>query len=129
MERKSYEFFTGLGDDGEPVWSRNIADRKPVFTDANGAGVRLGVIYNPGLKRYLLTISHSNRGGLGIFDAPEPWGPWTTVAYYDEWLLGYSPSYHIAPQKWMSADGLNFVMVWSSKDRLNTIRGRFKLHK
>jgi hypothetical protein len=129
MESEFYEFFSGMDAGGEPHWSNKIADRTPVFTDRNGAGVRLGVIYNPGLKRYLMTISHNNRGGLGIFDAPEPWGPWTTVAYYDEWLFGYSPSYHIAPQKWMSADGTSFVLVWSSKDRLNTIRGRLKLRK
>ena len=129
MHRKFYEFFSGLDSHKNPTWSHKLVDRKPVFTDKNGAGVRFGVIYNPGIKRYLLTISHDNRGGLGIFDSPEPWGHWTTVDYYNKWYLGYSPSYHIAPQKWMRSDGTSFILVWSSKDRLNTMRGTFKLRE
>lgn len=127
-DRGKYEFFKDLDKNGKPLWTPNIAERQPVFTDLNGAGTRLGVVYNPGIRRYLMTIAHNNRGGLGIFDAPEPWGPWSTVAYYDDWLgFGYSPSYHIAPPKWMSPDGKTFTMVWSSNDRWNTIRGTFKL--
>lgn len=128
MNRRAYEFFAGLDSDGQPIWLEDISKRKKVFSDENGVAVRFGVIYNPGIKRYLLSVSHDNEGGLGIFEAPEPWGPWSTVVYYDEWLFGYSPSYHIAPQKWMSQNGENFYMVWSSNDRLNTIQGVFQLH-
>ena len=126
--RNSYEFFEGLDSVGNPKWTTDITKRRPVFSDSNGATVRLGVIYNAGIGRYLMSISHRNSGGLGIFDAPEPWGPWTTVAYYDDWLnFGYSPSYHIASQKWMSSDGKDFTMVWSSSDRWNTLRGHLEL--
>lgn len=127
-DRQAYEFFSGLHGGATPTWSFDIAQKQPVFSDPNGAGTRLGVVFHPGVGRYLMTIAHNNSGGLGIFDAPEPWGPWTTVAYYDDWLgFGYSPSYHIASQKWMEADGNSaaFTMVWSSKDRWNTIRGSF----
>jgi hypothetical protein len=129
-DRNAYEFFMGLDVNGTPLWASGIAQRQPVFADPNGAGTRIGVVYNPGLNRYLMTIAHDNQGGLGIFDAPEPWGPWTTVAYYDNWLgFGYSPSYHIAPAKWMSPDGTEFTIVWSSQDRWNTVRGLFSPKK
>jgi hypothetical protein len=128
LSRSAYQFFQGLDLENNPTWTSDISRRRPVFNDPDGAGTRFGVVYNPGLQRYLLTIAHDNGGGLGIFDGPEPWGPWTTVAYYTDWLgFGYSPSYHIAPAKWISDDGSGFTLVWSSQDRWNTIRGEFEL--
>jgi hypothetical protein len=46
----------------------------------------LSVSYNPGLKRYVLMTDHTvvDRGNLGIFDAPAPWGPWTTALWLNE---------------------------------------------
>src|SRR5690606_40074440 len=67
-------------------WSSDVCSsdlaKRPVFTDAeNGVGWNLSVSYHPGLRRYLLCTQHTAiaEGNLGIFDAPEPWGPWTTV--------------------------------------------------
>ena len=93
MDRQSYEFFSGFNQQAEPTWSRNIGDSKPVFQHPNKIGFGVRVFYNPGLKRYLLTKPHytendnqeawearnSGISSLGIFDAPEPWGPWTRV--------------------------------------------------
>jgi hypothetical protein len=67
---------------------KEIAARKPIFSDPNGVGWGVSVEYNPGLKRYLLTTFHAWDGSWGSFDAPEPWGLWTTVAYYNQWLDG-----------------------------------------
>ena len=44
------------------------------------------------------------RGGLGIYDAPEPWGPWTTVYFAEDWDVGPGESAGL-PTRWMSADG------------------------
>lgn len=130
LQRASYEFFAGMDNDRKPVWKAQIKDRKPVFSDDNGAGTRLGVVFNPGLKRYLMTIAHNDEGGLGIFEAAAPWGPWTTVAYYENWLnFGYSPSYHFAPAKWISEDGKKMVLVWSSNDQWNSISGHLTLRE
>jgi hypothetical protein len=43
----------------------------------------LSVSYKPGLRRYSLSTEHTetHAGKRGIFDAPQPSGPWTTVAY------------------------------------------------
>ncbi|MFZ5833642.1 MAG: DUF4185 domain-containing protein, partial [Planctomycetota bacterium] len=81
--RERYEFFAGLGSDGQPRWSAELAGKQPVFDDPNGVGWNLSVSYNPGLRRYLLCTEHgeTHAGRFGLFDAPEPWGPWTTVAY------------------------------------------------
>jgi hypothetical protein len=85
---------------------------KPVFSDVHGVTAP-SVIWNPGLRRFLLTSFHTGPGQLGVFDGPEPWGPWSTVAYYEDWGRmgaageGLSCSF---PQKWISANGL---MLWA----------------
>lgn len=135
LDRASYEFFAGLGGDGNPTWSRKIDAKRPVFEDPNGVGWNVSVVYNAGLERYILCTEHaqSHAGRLGMFDAPEPWGPWTTVAYDDAWGKGHlevSTFFWNFTQKWMSADGTQFTMIFTGKnsnDSWNTIDGRFVL--
>ncbi len=114
-ERAAYEFFAGRGPEGKPLWSSDEARTQPVFTDPNG--VALGTVaYDPGIKRFLLTSFHTGPGQLGVFDAPEPWGPWTTVAYSEDWgRMGRSGEGLSCdfPPKWMSPDGLTLWSIFS----------------
>jgi len=85
MNRSAYEFFAGLDEVGQPFWESDMERRRPVFSDPNGVGWGIRAVYNPGLHRYLLSMLHAlgdGDGSWGLFDAPEPWGPGTTVAYY-----------------------------------------------
>ena len=128
--QSAYEYFAGLGAGRNPTWTPNVQQAKPVFadsssTDANGAN-HASVIYNPGIGRYILTAPHGGAEQLGIFDAPEPWGPWTTVAYYDNWgtFTGEGLLYFF-PTKWISANGKTMWMVFSSTavlDSFNLIK-------
>ncbi len=105
-----YEYFKGLDGSGNPVWSFNISDRIAVFTDNSNYAGDPRIIYNAGIGRYILTTYYDN-GGMGIFDAPEPWGPWTTV-FYDNWDQGETFEYNF-PTKWISADGKTMYMIFS----------------
>jgi hypothetical protein len=122
-DRNSYEFFAGFGTGSNPLWTSDVNSRKPVFTDPNGVGNQglATVNYNPHIKRYILAAGHHKPGGavhgpagcLGLFDGPTPWGPWTTVAYYDNWLgltEGDFLGWHF-PGKWMVDNGLT---MWCS---------------
>ena len=106
----------------------DVTERKPVLTDPGGIRNIVSVIYNPGIKRYLATTSHGGVGQLSIFDAPEPWGPWTTVAYYSNWG-GFGNSEALVyslPTEWISADGREIWCVFSSTGKLdsfNLLRG------
>ncbi len=118
-EREAYEFFTHLDEDGNPYWSRSIEERGAVFQNEGGC-YRSGISYNAGLERYLwcqtLPGTESRfEGGFGIYDAPEPWGPWTTVFYTEEWELGPGESSSF-PTKWMSEDGREAYLVFSGMD-------------
>lgn len=134
--RTAYEYMSGLDANGAPQWSSDVTQAEPVFDDPgssefNGA-THFSVVYDAAIGRYLATVSHEGIGQLGIFDAPEPWGPWTTVAYYSDWGsfgAGEALIYAI-PTPWMSTDGLRFWCAFSSTgslDSFNLIAGRLTL--
>jgi hypothetical protein len=117
-DRAAYEFFTGM-QGNTPTWSKEIDRRGAVFTNP-GACYRSHVSYNAGLRRYLLcqTLPDGDprfRGGFGIYDAPEPWGPWTTVFFTGDWDVGPGESCCF-PTKWMSPDGKTLWLVFSGED-------------
>ncbi len=111
--REAYEFFQGFDPQGTPRWTRDIRERTGVL-NYNGRCRRLDVVYNPGIGRYLMALAFNAEGGWGIFDAPEPWGPWTTAFYTDNWGLGQTHGYRI-PAKWIGGDGKTFHLVFSGR--------------
>jgi len=132
MQRDAYELFAGLDGNDNPIWTADIAQRQPVFEDASGVGWNVSVSYNAGLQRYLLCTEHtaSSAGNLGIFDAPEPWGPWTTVGYYSDWEGFGTTFFWNFSNKWTSADGRDFTLVFTGigdNDSWNTVRGSFQV--
>ncbi len=143
--RDAYEWFTGIRD-GKPTWGA-LREKRPVFENPDGTGWCVSASYNPGLRRYLLATEHSvsHAGVMSLFDAPEPWGPWTTVKYWTtserfgqrrpgsnlEWADNVF-FFSFAP-KWFSADGRDFTLVFTgggggrNNDSFNTVRGSFSL--
>jgi hypothetical protein len=118
-DRSAYEFFQGLCAPDQPLWTPEIRERGAVFTHP-GRCYRSGISYNAGLRRYLwCQILPGDdprfRGGFGIYDAPEPWGPWTTVFFTEEWDVGPGETSSF-PTKWMSADGKTLHLVFSGDD-------------
>jgi CubicO group peptidase (beta-lactamase class C family) len=118
-DRDAYTFFEGLDRSGQPAWTKEIGRRGAVFTHP-GRCYRSGVTFNAGLRRYLWcqTLPGGDtrfRGGFGIYDAPEPWGPWTTVFFTEEWDVGPGETSSF-PAKWMSADGRSLHLVFSGDD-------------
>ncbi|MFQ6131757.1 MAG: serine hydrolase [Armatimonadota bacterium] len=126
-DRGAYQFFSGLDNDGNPTWTADIAQRRPVFSWPGHVG-NGDVVYNHAVDRYLLVTFRSPPDAastLGLFDAPHPWGPWTEVGVVGEWGSGrggdrrYDPR---IPVKWISEDGLSFYLVYSDRigsDKLN----------
>jgi hypothetical protein len=129
--KRAYEFFAGLEPNGLPHWTTAAAERKPTWADSVQGTHRIAVSYNPGLKRYLLTtITRDRSGWMSIYDAPEPWGPWTHVHTEhnpDRW--GTLTIIFSFVNKWLSADGRDFVIVHTKNDRWATIEGRFQLRE
>ena len=132
LNRQSYEFFSGFEIDGSPIWSYNAVEKQAVFRHP-GECLRSSISFNPGLKRYLwwqlLPSSAADarfEGGFAIYDAPEPWGPWTTAFFTRKWDTGPGETAAI-PTKWISEEGKDFYLVFSGEDALSIRHGQFKL--
>ncbi|MBI5529036.1 MAG: DUF4185 domain-containing protein [Deltaproteobacteria bacterium] len=84
----AYEYFSGLNA-AEPLWNPNQAAASPLAglsTPAQGSAM-----YHPGIGRYLFLTD------TDLFEAPNPWGPWTLAAAWATktmpvaWQGGYQP--------------------------------------
>jgi hypothetical protein len=97
--RDAYEFLAGIGTGGEQTWSKEIGQTLP------GRDARFS-------------------GGFGIYDAPQPWGPWTTVYYTEQWDVGPGDTCSF-PTKWMSEDGKTAYLVFSGEDSFSVRKATF----
>ncbi len=139
-EHDAYEFFSGTDSAGIPRWAPKVASAQAVFIDRNGV-TPSSVVYVPALKLFLLTCFHVGPGELGVFDSRTPSGPWTTIAYYENWGEMGTEGEGLTcgfPQKWMSADGLTLWSVFSvygdgakrgikAHDRFNLVKASLRL--
>ncbi|MBI2927229.1 MAG: serine hydrolase [Verrucomicrobia bacterium] len=136
-ERAAYEFFAALDASGAPVWTKDLAQRGAVFTNA-GRCLRSQMTHCAPLQRYLWwqqlprAPSAADRadsrftGGFGVYDAPEPWGPWTAVYFTERWDTGPGETASF-PTKWMSADGRTLHLVFSGDDSFSVRRATLGL--
>jgi len=128
--RDAYEFLKARDAKGQPIWTKNIDERGAVFTLA-GKCYRSNVTYHAASRRYLWsqTLPGTDarfKGGFAVYDAPEPWGPWTTVFYTDEWDVGPGESSSF-PAKWMSDDGTTVHLAFSGDDAFSVRRATLTL--
>ncbi len=138
LDRDAYEFFVRADDQNKPTWSPSIHSRGAVF-EHEDACLRSGISYNADLKRYLWwqhipnEPGHKDRGdtrfqgGFGIYDAPEPWGPWTTAFFTREWDVGPGERGEFPP-KWMGDDGKTMYLVFSGDDNFCVRKATLELN-
>lgn len=137
LDRKKYEFFSGMEPRGGAKWTRRIGDRRVVQTFPSGwVNVKAhpwawvpSVTYNAALDIYMMANWATAPGRppesewftkpsyLGFWVAQRPWGPWAQIHETASWTPGgdlaarcYSPI--IAP-KWIAPDGKSFWLVWT----------------
>jgi hypothetical protein len=126
--RANWQWVTGFGSNHTPIWGSE-ANRAPVLEDPDGL-MRGSTNYVPGLALYLMVTNHTarNEGHIAIWEAPQPWGPWTLVMKEHDWPQS-DPAAPVGPKfsfgnfspKWFSADGRNGVFVWFGPDRWNSV--------
>jgi hypothetical protein len=133
-----FEYFVGIDEKADSQWATTEADAVAVFYDPNTpGGVFAGpsVVYDAPLGRYLLAAWHGiATGEVGFFEGRTPWGPWRTLAYYEDWggfneTAGEATGLNF-PAKWISSDGRTLWAVFSGInngatnefDSLNVVR-------
>ncbi|MEZ4659478.1 MAG: hypothetical protein R2911_18110 [Caldilineaceae bacterium] len=131
FNRDAYQFYAGDDETGEPLWTIDIQEADFVFYHASSA-LRSGISYNAPLRRYIWWQQIPNwdnedpedtrfEGGFGVYDAPQPWGPWTTVYFTESWDVGPGETGSFPP-KWISPDGLTMNLVFSGDDSFSVRR-------
>ncbi len=135
MKTESWQWVSGVGGDGLPVWSSEMAHSVPILTHPGYLGC-VDMVYLRGISRYLLHSWHhkvkSNPDAgseLIVYDAPEPWGPFTLVHHQDPWetteLNPYNPR---LPLKWFDQQKLEGWMVFSGSWRKGGQTPNYRMH-
>lgn len=113
-EKAAWEYFAGFDASGKPRWTNDIAQRKPTLAFP-GHCARTDAVYHPGLKRYLLALGYNHAGGWGLFEAPEPWGPWSVAYHTHLWDMPGSHGFRL-PSKWIESP-TRMTMIYSGTGR------------
>jgi hypothetical protein len=142
----NWEYF--CGNSSSPDWcASSSAATAIVFEPEMKFTPRAGMSWNPGLRRFMLSLVYDPTpatpnegtrffGGLRVLLSPQPWGPWQTVFTSDSltWPGGISTPGCGAtnwgsgeradiPTKYMSRDGRTFYLFSSGGDCLSIARG------
>jgi hypothetical protein len=140
-----YQYLSAVTRHGRAAsWSTSESDARAIFHDPNSVDFP-DVVYDGALHRYLMTVGHyrtgfysdASIGQFGIFEGSYPWGPWSTIGYYEDWgLYGRAAAGDFLgmrmPNKWAGIDGKSRWFVYSGLhelDSFNVIEARFTIHR
>ena len=120
MRREAWEWVAAFGPSGQPGWSYDLNESVPVLSLHRWLGLP-EMVYLAGIRRYLLLtwrlhsdFSPDDGTDLIIFEAPEPWGPFSLVHFEEYWEgKPYNPYCPRLPLKWMESDGVSGWLQFS----------------
>ena len=126
IEAEAWEWVCAIDEGNVPAWTSQLSLALGVLSDDRWISLP-EMIFLRKIRRYLLLTWHlkadfspDQGSSLVIYDAPEPWGPFTLVCFEEDWesreMNPYCPR---IPLKWIEADGLTgwlqFSGSWSDK--------------
>jgi hypothetical protein len=119
----AYQCVAGFDTAGKPLWDSDLSHRKPIFTDQNAKPMSIGeAFYNAGIHRYIGVAQGVYVNQAAFYEAPNPWGPWKTIAYYNSnadntggWGNLGSSAFTVGHGDSL---GIHFINAWTSKDGL-----------
>lgn len=120
MNRAAWEWVSGLSVAQHPAWSSCLEYAYPILTHPRAVSLP-EMVYLAAVERYLLLtwrlhedFSPDAGSDLYIYEAPEPWGPFTLV-YEEEFWEGQevNPYCPRLPLAWLEDDGLTGWLQFS----------------
>lgn len=124
-DSSKYEFFAGFEANGNPIWSHDFNEIKPMLEWNNNMGC-VTITYNAPLKKYLMcvtdgvnTVSFMN---TYILESDKLTGPWKIVTYMKH--FGQQAYFVNIPTKFISPDGKTAWLCYSAffSDGMNGIK-------
>jgi hypothetical protein len=123
LTKSAYQVYSGIDASGNPQWSSNWSEMQPIFVDNGPRPLPISkVVYNSVLKRFV-GVGQGLVNQDAFYDAPNPWGPWTSIGYYNSNLDnsgGWGNLGTTSFEGGVSGDalGINFINAWTSSDGL-----------
>jgi len=120
VRREAWEWVCAFTASGEPAWGTDLNEAVPVLSLHRCLGLP-EIVYLVSIQRYILftwrlrkDFSPDDGTDLFIFEAPEPWGPFSFV-YMEEYWEGkeFNPYCPRLPLKWLNSDGVSGWLQFS----------------
>jgi hypothetical protein len=124
LSQAAYEAFAGLDNNGNPLWSATWADMQPVFTDPSPHPMGISaVVYNSALGRFIAEGQGGFVNQAIFYDAPNPWGPWTSIGYYNSNADNTGGWGNLGTKTFTLGHtgdslGINFINKWSTANTM-----------
>jgi hypothetical protein len=127
MDINAWEFAGKFNTNGQPVWMKDFKTAIPVLRDSGYLGYP-ECVYVKSLKRYLILgwkfkvetpekYSPDDGSELVIYEAPQPWGPFSVVARTDWESPEVTPYNPRIPLKWFDEEKLEGYLLFSGSWR------------
>jgi len=115
-DESKYEYFAGHDSNGQPKWSYDFQDVKPLVEWENNCGC-VTITYNAPLKKYFMCITNGWPNDTGpmdsyILESDHVTGPWKMVIYMDD--FGSQGYFVNIPSKFISRNGRTFWLCYSA---------------
>ena len=120
LRPEAWEWVCAFSPSGQPAWNHDLNESVPVLSLHRWLGIP-ELVYLAGIQRYLLftwrlhaDFSADDGTDLLVFEAPEPWGPFSMVHFEEYWEgKAYNPYCPRLPLKWVEADGVSAWLQFS----------------
>jgi hypothetical protein len=113
-DTSKYEFYGGKDMNGNPVWTSNFEDIKPLLEWDNNMGC-VTITYNAPLKKYLMCVTDggttTSMMNTYLLESDKFDGDWKIISYMKE--FGTQAYFVNIPAKFISDDGLTMWLLYS----------------
>jgi hypothetical protein len=135
LEAGAWQWVCETDDSTPPKWTDKLDDAVAVLSDDRWISTP-EMVYLRGINRYLLLTWRLNGDFSGkegsrliVYDAPEPWGPFTLVHYEPVWeTIEKNPYCPRLPLKWLESDGLTGWLQFSGSWEMPAAAAQYRSH-
>ena len=115
-----YEFYRGKDENGDPVWTDNFKEIKPLLEWNNNMGC-VTITYNAPLKKYLMCVTDGgntvSKMSTYILESDNLDGEWRIISYMKD--FGEQAYFVNIPSKFISNDGKEMWLLYSGNFSLD----------
>lgn len=113
-DASKYEFYGGRDKNGNPVWTNNFDDIKPLLEWDNNMGC-VTITYNAPLKKYLMCVTDggntASKMNTYLLESDKIDGDWKIITYMKD--FGEQAYFVNIPTKFISKDGKTAWLLYS----------------